>query len=657
MKILRLCIENFLTIGQATLSLDDKGLVLIRGVNLDEPSAKSNGAGKSSIADAIYWCLYNETARDESGDAVVNEKAKKNCRVSLYLQDGDIVYRIVRHRKHAIHKNATTVESMKLADFDDYLKGASIDFIEIAKGTEKETQTKINEIVGASREVFAASIYAGQEQMPDLPRMTDKQLKMLIEEASGTERLERAYVVAQSKVTVAKSMLAAKASGIERINRNIVESDLRLRAHAARYKEFEDGRASKAEGYQEQVETAGKEIEALYAQIAAMKPETVEKGIKLFNDKLSELKPLNEESERLRVVYAKLENASLSLENDLKGLIVRVASLRKSLDNAEEEMKKPCSECGKPHTADEIGEWKKHRELAIQEVLSQMETVSLKHKAASKEAADAKAAYEAHKATIPDATEALAKLRTLVEAKNKIKSLESAIESKRMSISTILLPGVEAALRGENPHKPAVIEEGKTLARLKVDLQEAKEEIRDQEHDLMIQEEVAKVFSPAGVRAHILDTVTPFLNEKTAEYLSALSDGSISAVWSTLAETTKGDLREKFNIEVKNEHGAKTFKGLSGGEKRKVRLATMMALQDLVATRASKPISLFIGDEIDDALDEAGLERLMGIFERKAREKGTVLIISHNELSDWIDSVATVTKSEGYSAITGALEV
>lgn len=657
MKILRMEVSNFLTIGQASLSLNDKGLVLIRGVNLDEPSAKSNGAGKSSIADAIYWCLYNETAREESGDAVVNDKAKKNCRVSLYMQDGDIVYRIARHRKHATFKNATTVESMTLAQYEDYLKGATVSLIEIAKGTEKETQTKINEIVGASREVFAASIYAGQEQMPDLPKMTDKQLKMLIEEASGTERLERACVVAQSKVTTAKSALLSKASGIERLQRNIVESDLRLRAHAGRYKEFEDGRVAKADGYQTQVEMAGKEIEGLSLQIAGMKPEAVEKGIKLFNKRLEELKPMNEEAERLRGVYVKSEMTFTVLEGQLKALMGRVASLRKSLDNAEEEMKKPCTECGKPHTADEIIEWKKHRGDAIATALAEMESVSLKHKTVCKQADETKAAYEAYKATIPDASEALSKIKTLVEVQNKIKTLESVIQSKKMSISTILLPGVEAALSGANPHKPAVVEEGKTLAKLKTDLAEAKELIKDQEYDLMVQEEVAKVFSPSGVRAHILDTVTPFLNEKTAEYLSALSDGSISAVWSTLAETTKGDLREKFNIEVKNAHGAQTFKGLSGGEKRKVRLATMMALQDLVATRASKPISLFIGDEIDDALDEAGLERLMGIFERKAREKGTVLIISHNELSDWIDSVATITKSDGYSTVAGALDI
>jgi DNA repair exonuclease SbcCD ATPase subunit len=158
------------------------------------------------------------------------------------------------------------------------------------------------------------------------------------------------------------------------------------------------------------------------------------------------------------------------------------------------------------------------------------------------------------------------------------------------------------------------------------------------------------------VRAHILDTVTPILNEQTSDYLGILADGNIHATWNTLAKTAKGELKEKFNIDVTNDKGAKSFAGLSGGEKRKARLAASMALQDMVATRATKPINLWIGDEIDHALDEAGLERLMSVLERKARERGTVLVISHNSLADWVDNIITVEKEGGVSKVSGATE-
>ena len=169
--------------------------------------------------------------------------------------------------------------------------------------------------------------------------------------------------------------------------------------------------------------------------------------------------------------------------------------------------------------------------------------------------------------------------------------------------------------------------------------------------ELRIAELAVQVFSPAGVRAHILDTVTPFLNDRTAKYLSILSDDNLAATWVTLVKTAKGDLREKFSIEVTSLTGGERFASISGGEKRKVRIAAALALQDLVSSRATKPIELWIGDEVDDALDNAGLERLMTILEDKARERGSVFVVSHNSLRDWIPQVLTVVKRGGVAEV------
>lgn len=130
-----------------------------------------------------------------------------------------------------------------------------------------------------------------------------------------------------------------------------------------------------------------------------------------------------------------------------------------------------------------------------------------------------------------------------------------------------------------------------------------------------------------------------------------LVDGNITAEWSTMDVTKKGEYRDKFNISVQKKGSSKSFQTLSGGEKRKVRIACSLALQDLVSNRASKNIDLFIGDEIDDALDTAGLERLMGILESKARERGTVLIISHKEMKSWFRETITLEVKEGRSYV------
>jgi DNA repair exonuclease SbcCD ATPase subunit len=260
-----------------------------------------------------------------------------------------------------------------------------------------------------------------------------------------------------------------------------------------------------------------------------------------------------------------------------------------------------------------------------------------------------------HRAAMPDVGQANARVAEINAKLREANQHRTAIMLLKKDYDAAN-GAADRALTETNPFQAAVVAALQQIDDIGKDIAHAKSNLTHQEEELAIAESVSKVFSPAGVRAHILDTVTPYLNDRTSEYLNALSDGSISAVWSTLGETAKGELREKFNIDVENAKGGKSFGLISGGEKRKVRIATMLALQDLVASRATKSINIWIGDEIDDALDPAGLERLMGILERKARERGTVLVISHNELTDWVDNIATITKKPGGpSVVDGAL--
>jgi DNA repair exonuclease SbcCD ATPase subunit len=640
MKFADLKIKNFLAITDATLSLADRGLVLIQGVNHDDSSADSNGTGKSSLFDALNWVLYGETARGASGDGVVNDTAGKDTEVQVDILDGDDVYRITRYRKHSKGKNSLKV--LHLA------KDGTI--TDHTKGTEKLTQEVVTKIIGASHDVFKA-IYAGQERMPDLPGMTDKALKVLIEEAAGVTVLEAAYKEARDRVAAAKMVSETVERGLERVrDRRANLDDHKTQAEGRRdawtsqqKQEIADGKVN--------VQTYVAEVKNLDAQMAQIDHNKVTDDIAECDRKLQSL---SGEQQQQRVLSAAVTQAQsrLSLIHGVLGAIQERHKRQKAeRDDLQHKVGCPCDSCGRPLTSAEMGAAVSAAGAKLSSLSTEFANKKKEFLEAQKQAQEASEALQHFEASMtdPSATSAQrASLQAQIDTYNALANKRTRVFNSAKTLSDQLKKLAAAA----NPHLAAIAECDRKIADADKELAELDQKLREAEAKVATAETVAKIFSPAGVRAHILDEVTPYLNQQTAKYLSTLSDDNITATWTTLVRNTKGEFKEKFSIEVVNDQGAKLFNGLSGGEKRKVRLATALALQDLIATRATKPIELFIGDEIDDALDAAGLERLMQILEEKARERGSVFVISHRSLRDWISQVVMVEKKSGATTLT-----
>lgn len=645
MKITELHVRNFLTISEASLSLSDKGLVLLQGENLDDPSAKSNGAGKSSIPDALCWALYGTTARGIAGDAVVNRVAKKNCSVFVVIEDAGVTYKIERFRKDATHKNQ--VFAWRIDD-------PTAPGIDLSKGTDRETQEVINTIIGSSEDVFRSSVYAGQESMPDLPGMTDKFLKLLIEEAAGVERLSKAY-------DLARQMVNRERSDHDALTREIaVTGDMRDRAQESLskaeidFKGYEDARKGRSDEYRGLAKVWADKAKELNAEIASMHEAGLRESLALIEKKLEARDAQNKELERLQGIVRVGDRAFAAQMAQVEALKRTMFAAEKDLGNIADKVGQPCGECGKPYHEDDIHGAKAIAEEKLAEAREALKKAATDAKGLKAALDAATSAAERFRESMEDFSELVKLHREARDAIAKVTGRKSDYESMKANVERYVNES-KAVMVETNPFGPLMAAKEGEVSELEAKLKTLADKVGAVEERMEDLENAAKVFGPAGVRARILDTVTPFLNDRTAEYLGSLSDGNITAVWSTLSRTKAGDLKEKFAIDVTNDKGAESFAGMSGGEKRKVRLATTLALQDLVASRATKPISLFVGDEIDDALDTAGLERLMTILERKARERGTVLVVSHSDLRDWIDSVAVVTKEGGASTVSGAL--
>lgn len=644
MKFQKLQINNFLAIGEAKINLQDRGLVLIEGINDDESSSNSNGAGKSSIVDSICWCLYGTTARGVSGDDVVNKKAKKNCSVSLKVLDGDKRYLITRTRKFDKINNGLFISEINEKD-EEINEGV------LTKGTMAETQKEVEKLIGCSYDVFVSSIYSAQEKMPDLPNLTDKFLKLLIEEAAGITKLQKAYETAKIRYDGLLSEMQTK-----EMQRAKLLDD--LNGFCDYKKELEEKKQEQEEKnkleiktYKDQIKEAESRLNDLKASLDS--EETIFEYKCLLKDKqgvINDFNGLQKKAKEKEKRANELKNDYLMQVKMLEKDAEEIKKIKKDIDNVAKKVGTKCSECGKIYSEDDLEEAK--QALTNKNNLLSANLLKKKSELAKRKIEVTRALTEAKEENdnLPDIEDVCNDITKLNEYLKEQTDLKNLIDKENIKKA-----GFEKSLEELSKDKSAF---DWMIQKTEKDIENCSKEISVIEDEYLVlksradvAEAVKQLYSVAGVRAFILDMITPFLNTRTAEYLNILSDGTISAIWQTLTTTTKGDIKEKFNIVVTSKNGAKCFAGLSGGEKRKVRVATSLALQDLVASRATKPIDLYIADEVDHALDANGLERLMTILEQKGKNFGTALVISHNSLRDWIDNIITVQKKDGLSEV------
>lgn len=637
MKFLKLQVENFMALASAEVELDQRGLVLIQGVNSGDSSAASNGAGKSTLMNSLMWCLYGETAHGVKGDDVLSTGHEKNCRVMVTVEDEGKRYAIIRHRKHKEFKNRLIV------------RGEDGD---MTKGKDTLTQEFVERLIGASKEVFMASIYASQEAMPDLPGMSDKNLKTIVEEAAGVDRLTRAYAIARERANAAAARMDVTKSKMDACLTLIETAQSEIEAAKASSDSWERDRGERLD--KARVDLAGAEVtlSEVVMEIRSL-PEQIrdtENAIAGEHSKLASKEEHDAKLLKVRGAITEIRSSIRTSEAAQNESMNRARSFKTKAEEVGTKVGAPCVTCGKPYCEEDLSTVKESFIEQARNEIGQAQASAAavaQHKARLEKALGIESALVA---ATPDVSEIIARIERLTNELSALRHREREVVAVEAMVARARTD-MNRIMAEVNPFLAVIKRHEDNLAANKSNHSVLKNELKSIQEQALLLEKARQVYSPAGVRSHILTSVTPFLNIRTAEYLNTLSDGNIVAEWSTMETTKKGEYRDKFNISVTKTGSSKSFQTLSGGEKRKVRIACSLALQDLVASRASKNIELFIGDEIDDALDTAGLERLMGILEAKARERGTVMIISHKEMKSWFRETITVEVKEGRSYV------
>jgi len=179
--IKKITIQNFLSIEKATIHFQDKGVILVEGINKDMPSTdgnvnSSNGAGKTALFEALIWCLYGKTLRKILIDDIIR-KDSKQCTVKVEIEHSCLSL------SYIIARNRGKDNSIVIWDL--------VNNCNIAKKDSREINSQIEEILGTSFNMFLNSIYIGLN-LTNFSEMKPNQRLVLIEDMMQNEGVFKA---------------------------------------------------------------------------------------------------------------------------------------------------------------------------------------------------------------------------------------------------------------------------------------------------------------------------------------------------------------------------------------------------------------------------------------------------------------------------------
>lgn len=167
---IRLLLENFVSHVRSELDFTKFDVALLVGEQNGNPYI-SNAVGKSSIFDAMRWCLFNKS-RFSSKDRVV-KRGKAVCKVIFEFAVGDEKYKVVR--KLNKRSNITDVYFYKRIGNKWCADGLTCD-------TPTMTNKKISEIIKMSDDTFVNSIYFKQNDVSGFATATTAKRKEIMKE-------------------------------------------------------------------------------------------------------------------------------------------------------------------------------------------------------------------------------------------------------------------------------------------------------------------------------------------------------------------------------------------------------------------------------------------------------------------------------------------
>jgi len=345
MKPKKLEVSNFLGLKTLSLEFPEQGVFVITG---------PNGSGKSSILEAMYFALYGKTMRlpgDVKNTAIINRNAQHSSDspakaiVSFtFVQQGK-EYLVRRELERNAHKKDEVTHNAWLYDFTS--GSGSVPETGVVK-----VNKQVEDILGLTPEVFAATIFLGQGKITELVEAKPDKRRKIFDSILETHHLSKMQELVrgdlrelQTKVAdlVERKVILEQGPFPEDLEKELqgVEEDMKkviekVQVFEQAAKELEEIQRTKAD-----MEKTEADIKALREEMEKL-DDKAERDSKIrlakeLRSKYAELEKWQAQLEQLIQNEDKLKREAADWSDKVKQLTAKVKQIEEQLNNLEDE--------------------------------------------------------------------------------------------------------------------------------------------------------------------------------------------------------------------------------------------------------------------------------------------------------------------------------
>lgn len=169
------------------------------------------------------------------------------------------------------------------------------------------------------------------------------------------------------------------------------------------------------------------------------------------------------------------------------------------------------------------------------------------------------------------------------------------------------------------------------LTSAQLEVVSAKANLENANVELEVNKHVCELLSIRRIRSRLLlDAIglaTPLIQQRLAQ----LTD-SITVEISPTSELANGTTKDAISLKITGAGGTDGYSGCSGGQRRRIDVGILLGLADLACAYTGKDRDSLYLDEIFDALDGQGIEKVQELIQDIAATE-QVFLISHTQMA------------------------